>query len=174
MGLEAPSHATVHRNFREIFESKEIPVGRKRFRYLVADTMKVGLQSGSGRDGEWGDVRVVLAAEKGKGPWIPLGLFVNRSWAEERKELERFIDYERLEVLISDGEPGIEALFREGMRQQRCTWHGLRDFGFVLYQEGYRGIENRDLVDLLREIPLLSRNIILCLELEYNRITRCQ
>jgi len=44
------------------------------------------------------------------------GLFVNQSWAEVRRELERLIDYERLEVLISNGEPGVEALLRERMR----------------------------------------------------------
>jgi hypothetical protein len=49
----------------------------------------------------------------GKGPWIPLGLLVNQSWTEVRKGLKRFTDYERLEVLISDGEPEIEALLRK-------------------------------------------------------------
>jgi len=154
MGLSGPSHATVHRNFRDIFECEGIPVKGKNFRYLMADTMKVRLQGGCGRDAGWGDVRVVLAAERGEGPWIPLGLFVNQSWAEVRRELERLIDYERLEVLISDGEPGVEALLREGMRHQRCIWHGWRDLSFVLYQDGFRGLENWDLVDLLSEIPL--------------------
>ncbi|OAQ20609.1 ISH6 family transposase [Thermosulfurimonas dismutans] len=154
MGLEVPSHATVHRNFREIFAFSEVFTKGRKFRHLMVDTMKVRLQSGRGRDAGWGDVRVVLAAERGEGPWIPVGFFVNRSWEEVRRELERVIDYEEVEVLISDGEPGIEALLREGMRHQRCVWHGWRDLSFVLYQDGFRGLENRDLVDLLSEIPL--------------------
>ena len=73
MGLKGPSHATVHRNFREIFASSEISPKREKFRYLMADTMKVRLQSGRGRDEGWGEVQVVLAAERGEGPWKPLG-----------------------------------------------------------------------------------------------------
>ena len=84
MGLEVPSHATVHRNFREIFAFSEVFTKGRKFCHLMVDTMKVRLQSGRGRDAGWGDVRVVLAAEKGEGFWIPLGLFVNQSWAEVR------------------------------------------------------------------------------------------
>jgi len=151
---EAPSHSTVHRKFREIFENQKFPIERKDIRYIMADTMKVRLQSGSGRDTGWAEVRVVLGAKEEEGPWNPIGLFVNRRWEEVREELEKVIDYEGLEVLISDGEPGIEALLGEGMRHQRCIWHGWRDFSFVLYQDGFRGFENRELVALLREIPL--------------------
>ena len=159
MGLEAPSHGTIHRHFREIFAFSEVSTKGREFHHLMADTMKVRLQSGRGRDAGWGEVRVVLAAERGEGPWIPLGIFVNQSWAEVRRELERLIDYRRLEVLISDGESGVEALLREGMRHQRCIWHGWRDLSFVLYQDGYRGLENRELVDLLSEIPLFRLRI---------------
>jgi len=159
MGADAPSHATVHRNFRDIFEGNEISFRDRKFRYLMVDTMKVYLQAGRGRDGGLEEARVVLGAERAEGPWIPLGIFAGWSWKEVRKELERRIDYERLEVLISDGEPGIEALLGEGMKHQRCTWHGKRDLSFALYEDGYKGIENRDLVDLLSEIPLFRMNV---------------
>ena len=159
MGTEAPSHATVHRNFRGVFEGNEVSLRSWEFRYLMADTMKVRLQGGRGREEGWADGRVVLGAERPEGPWILLGIFVNRSWREVRKELEGCIDYGRVEVLISDGEPGIEALLREGMKHQRCTWHGRRDLSFLLYQDGYKGLENRELVDLLREVPLFKINI---------------
>ena len=159
IGAKAPSHATVHRNFRDIFDGKEVSLRGREIRYLMADTMKVCLQVGRGRDVGWAEARVVLGSQKPEGPWIPLGIFTNWSWKEIRKELEKRIDYGKLEVLISDGESGIEALLREGMKHQRCTWHGKRDLSFMLYQDGYRGFENRDLVDLLSEIPLFRLDI---------------
>jgi len=66
-------------------------------------------------------------------------------------------------VLFSDGEPGIEKNFlEESMRQQRCYWHGKRDFFVLLFQDGFKKKEQEPLRELLESIPLfwLSKNIL--------------
>ena len=62
---------------------------------------------------------------------------MDKDWRFIRKDLGKRLDYEKLEVLFSDGGPGIEQnLLSEGMKPQRCVWHGKRDFPFLLYQDG--------------------------------------
>lgn len=93
----------------------------------------------------------------------PVGFWVDKSWKSIREELSQRLDYERLEVLFSDGEPGIEENFlTEGMRQQRCYWHGKRDFFVLLFQDGLKKKEQEPLRQLLESIPLfwLSQNVL--------------
>ncbi|OAG28355.1 hypothetical protein [Thermodesulfatator autotrophicus] len=71
IGAETPSHTTVYRNFRDIFDGNEISFRNREFRYLMADTMKICLQAGRGLDGGWAEVRVVLGAQRPEGPWTP-------------------------------------------------------------------------------------------------------
>lgn len=60
-----------------------------------------------------------------------------------------------MEVLFYDGEPGIEDhLLREGMRYQRCIWHGKRDFPIFLFQDGLKKEDQRPFRQFLEEIPL--------------------
>ena len=66
-------------------------------------------------------------------PFEPVGFWVDKGWDEIRKDLEKRINYGKLEVLFSDRGPGIkENLRAEGMRLQRCLWHEKRDFPIIL------------------------------------------
>jgi len=87
----------------------------------------------------------------------PVGFWVDKDWASIRQDLEKRLDYGKLEVLLSDGEPGIEEnLLSCGMRKQRCIWHGKRDFPFLLYQDGLKKQEQQSLRKLMEEILLFS------------------
>ncbi len=50
----------------------------------------------------------------------------------------------------------MENLLTEGMRQQRCIFHGKRDFPFILYQDGFKKNNQKELKDLLKSIPALN------------------
>ena len=87
----------------------------------------------------------------------PVGFWVDKPWSSIRQDLEKRLDYGKLEVLFSDGEPGIEEnLLSEGMRQQRCTWHGKRNLPFLLYQDGLKKEEQQPLRELMEDILLFS------------------
>ena len=82
---------------------------------------------------------------------------MDKDWASIRQDLEKRLDYGKLEVLLSDGEPGIEEnLLSCGMRKQRYIWHGKRDFPFLLYQDGLKKQEQQPLRKLMEEILLFS------------------
>lgn len=102
-------------------------------------------------------MRWALASQGERGRFEPVGFWVDKDWKVIRKDLEERLDYERLEVLFSDGGPGIEDnLLSEGMRLQRCAWHGKRDFPFLLYQDGAKKEEQQSFHALMKEILLFS------------------
>ena len=76
----------------------------------------------------------------------PVGFWVGKGWATIRQGLEKRLAYEKFEVLFSDGGPGIEEnLLTEGMIQQRCLWHGKREFPFSLRHDGVKKPNKRPL-----------------------------
>ncbi len=113
--------------------------------------------------GVFGKKEYALASEGVGKRFEPVGFWVDKSWKFIREELLQRLDYERLEVLFSDGELGIEEKFlTESMRQQRCYWHGKRDFFVLLFQDGLKKKEQEPLRQLLESIPLfwLSQNVL--------------
>jgi hypothetical protein len=155
---QSMSHTTVHRRLQEFaqqhdpFESmKSTP-----FRFLIADGTKVHLQGPWGQDLGQAEMRWALASLEPTGPFEPVGFWINADWAEVRKQLEARLDYEKIEVLFSDGGPGIEEnLLRAGMKHQRCQKHGKRDFSYILYADGAQKAEQRPLIDQLNSIPMM-------------------
>ena len=95
---------------------------------------------------------------KGVGhPFDFTGIWIDRSWEQIAEDLKDRLSYENLEVLFSDGGPGIiENLLAPGMRLQRCTVHAKRDFPYILYQDGLKKKGQREFVDFLNQIPALS------------------
>jgi len=82
-------------------------------------------------------MRWALASEGVKRRFEPVGFWVAKDWGFIRKDLQERLDYKKLEVLFSDGDPEIDDnLLSEGMRPQRCIWHGKRDFPILLYLDG--------------------------------------
>jgi len=154
-----PSKSTTYRWLREISQThgkwpcmKNIP-----YRFLMVDGMKVHLQVQGGNDIGMREMRWALASQGPKQPFEPVGFWINREWDEIRKDLEERLNYEKLEVLFADGGPGIEQnLLTEGMRYQRCLWHGKRDFPFILYAEGLKKTEQKPFRSMFDEIPLFE------------------
>jgi hypothetical protein len=87
----------------------------------------------------------------------PVGFWIDKGWGEIRKDLGKRLNYRMLELLFSDGGPGIEEnLLRKGMKPQRCLWHGKRDFPYLLYADGFKKDEQAPLVEQLQAIPAMS------------------
>jgi hypothetical protein len=102
-------------------------------------------------------MRWALASENVGRQFEPVGFWIAKDWTAIRKDLEKRLDYGKLEVLLSDGGPGIEEnLLSEGMRQQRCIFHGKKDFPVLLYQDGLKKPEQQPFHGLLNEILLFS------------------
>lgn len=113
---------------------KKIP-----YRYILVDGTKVHMQGYKGADLGQERMRWALASQGEGKPFDIVGFWVDKSWDEIKKDLERRLNYPKIEVLFSDGGPGIEEAFlEEGMRHQRCVLHGKRDFPYLLYMDGLK------------------------------------
>ena len=66
------------------------------------------------------------------------------------------LNYPKLQILFSDGAPGIEdALLSKTMTHQRCLWHSKRDFPYLLYIDGLKKNEQQPFVKQLNAIPVM-------------------
>lgn len=154
---EFPSTSTLHRRLQEFAqqqcqwpELKDVP-----YRFLMVDGTAIRLQGPGGENLGKGQMRWALASRSESEPFELVGVWVQKSWEQIRMDLDNRLDYTRLEVLFSDGGPGIvEALLAEGMRHQRCVWHGKRDFPFILYADGLKKDEQAPLKEALGAIPV--------------------
>lgn len=159
LGGPSMSHTTVHSRLQEL-AARHDPFGEMKdraFRFLVVDGTKVHLQGPLGKDLGQVEMRWALASLGSLSRFEPVGFWIDTEWAEIRKELESRVDYEKLEVLFSDGGPGIEEnLLHPGMKQQRCQWHGKREFPYFLYADGFKKAEQHSLVDKLQSVPVMT------------------
>lgn len=153
------SHTTVHNRLQGFAqrhcpfkEMKEIP-----FRFLLVDGTKVHLQGPSAEDLGMVEMRWAIASLGPGHSFEPVGFWISQQWAQIRKDLEARLAYEKIEILFSDGGPGIEEnLLREGMNHQRCQWHGKRDFPYILYADGAKKPQQLPLLEKLKSIPAFN------------------
>jgi len=157
---EAPSKSTLHRRLEDLVGTGSFtPYLRKRwFRYLMVDGTGARFQDRQQKEKPAfyeGEIRFAFAAVKEGSPFELVGMWVNKEWSECAKELYSRMNIDRLEVLISDGGPGIEDAFvLPGMRAQRCQWHGKRDLGFILYADGAKKAQQEEIMAAFDAIPL--------------------
>lgn len=157
----AASAMTLHRYLQSFSERecswpdlKNVP-----YRFLMVDGTKVRLQGERGSNVGLGEMRWALTSLGEKQPFEPVGFWINKSWKEIKQDLMRRLDYSRLEVLFSDGGPGIEEAFlEEGMVHQRCVLHGKREFPYFLYTDGLKKAEQAALVETMTSIPVYHFN----------------
>ena len=158
----APGKSTVHRRLEDLVgDGSFTPYLRKRqFRYLMVDGTGARFQnreeSGNARFYE-GEIRFAFASVGENRPFELVGMWVEKSWSECAKELYSRMSTERLEVLVCDGGSGIEEAFvLPGMRVQRCQWHGKRDLSFILYQDGVKKAQQREIMEAFSAIPFVG------------------
>jgi len=133
-----PSKSTLYRWLQELAEDYgEWPSFKHRgFRFLMVDGTKVELQGQGGYSQGKREMRWALASEGVGRAFELVGFWVGKDWSSIRQDLQRRLEYRGLRVLLSDGGPGIEENLLSGhMAQQRCIWHGKRDFFFLLFQD---------------------------------------
>lgn len=119
----------LHRYLQEFAEQQcSWPDLKKvHYRFLMVDDTRVRLQGDKGKDLGRTEMRWALASMEENEPFEPVGFWVKKSWNKIKEDLENRLDYKRVEVFFSDGEPGIEeALLEEGVRHRRCILHGKR------------------------------------------------
>jgi hypothetical protein len=159
IGGVSMSHTTVHRRLQE-FAARHDPFGSmkdKAFRFLLVDGTKVHLQGALGKDLGQVEMRWAMASLGSSSRFEPVGFWIDTQWGEIRKELEERLDYNQLEVLFSDGGPGIaENLLHPSMKPQRCQWHGKREFPYFLYADGFKKAEQQALVEKLQAVPVMT------------------
>jgi hypothetical protein len=154
------SKSTLHREVQRFGqemclwpEMKNIP-----YRYLMVDGTKVRLQETDAKGhGKKVEMRWALASVGEKEKFDLVGIWIDKSWKQIRVDLGHRLNYSKLEVLFSDGGPGIEEnLVEPGMRQQRCIWHGKRDFPYILYGDQLKKTQQEPLKAKLRSIPAMN------------------
>jgi hypothetical protein len=157
----AASAMTLHRRLQEFAQKKCSWPDLKKvpYRFLMVDGTKVRLQGHRGVPLGKGEMRWALASLGEKQPFEPVGFWIGKSWQEIKQDLDNRLEYSRLEILFSDGGPGIEEAFLEaGMRHQRCVLHGKRDFSYILYMDGFKKAEQAALVEKMAAIPVFHFN----------------
>lgn len=157
----AASAMTLHRRLQEFAQRKCSWPDLKKvpYRFLMVDGTKVRLQGHRGANLGQGEMRWALASLGEKQPFEPVGFWIDKSWKNIKKDLENRLDYSRLEILFSDGGPGIEEAFLEaGMSHQRCVLHGKRDFSYILYLDGFKKAQQAGLVEKMAAIPVFHFN----------------
>ena len=154
------SKSTLHRQVQKFSQNmcdwpdvKKVP-----YRFLIVDGTKVRLQGVDKKGhGKKVEMRWALASLKENSKFELVGIWVDKSWQEIRKDLNKRLNYSKLEVLFSDGGPGIEDnLLDDGMRLQRCIWHGKRDFPYILYADKLKKAQQEPLKDKLKSIPAMN------------------
>ena len=155
------SHTTIHRRLQE-FARTHAPFGDLKdrpFVWLLVDGTKVHLQGKKGKDLGQAQMRWALASEGVGKPFEPVGFWIDTSWKHIRKDLAKRLNYGKLRVLFSDGEPGIaENLLSRRMRHQRCVWHGKHDFPYILYTDGLKKPDQKPFIDQLKAIAAMGMN----------------
>lgn len=153
------SPTTVHRRLREFAQTHD-PFGERKeipFRFLLVDGTKVRLQGVGGKDLGQVEMRWALASLGSLFRFEPVGFWIHTDWKEIRKDLNRRLNYRKLQVLFSDGGSGIEeSLLGSAMKHQRCLWHGKRDFPYLLYADGIKKGKQDPWVEKLKSIPALQ------------------
>lgn len=153
------SHTTVHRRLQSLADDN-CPFSNlkdKKYRFLIVDGTKVHLQGASGEDQGKVEMRWALAS-LGATPYRfePVGFWIDTDWATIAKELKQRLNYDTLQVLFSDGGPGIaENLLTPTMKLQRCQWHGKRDFPYLLYADGAKKQQQEPFVNKLKSIAAM-------------------
>ena len=153
------SRWTVWRRLQEFSDAQcQFPDFKKiPYRFLLVDGTGVHLQGPGGKDIGLKHMRWALASTDVSQPFDIVGVWVDKSWEAIANDLKKRLNYDLLEVLISDGESGIEEnLLAEGMRPQRCIFHGQRDFSFLLYQDGLKKKDQEPFVEYFKQIPSVS------------------
>jgi len=152
------SKSTLHRQVQKFARDmcdwpdlKRVP-----YRFLMVDGTKVRLQK-KGNHSKKVSMRWALASLGEKERFELVGIWIDKSWKKIRHDLNQRLDYSKLEVLFSDGGPGIEEnLLALGIGHQRCLWHGKRDFPYILYLDKLKKPQQRELKDKLESIPAMN------------------
>ena len=151
------SKNTLHRELQRFAQDmclwpdmKNVP-----YSYLMVDGTKVRLQETDDKGhGKKIAIRWALASRAEHEKLELVGIWIDKSWKQIRKDLGHRLKYSKLEVLFSDGSPGIvKNLADPGMRPQRCMWHGKRDFPYVLYRDHLKKPQQESFKEKLKSIP---------------------
>jgi len=152
------SASTLHRRLAEFSDAhcrfgdlRDIP-----YRFLMVDGTGCLIQGPNASKQKAGEMRWALASRGEGQPFEPVGVWVNTSWNEIKKDLKTRMAYEKLELLLTDGEPACEVFLEEGMRHQRCAIHGKREFAWVLYQDGLKKPAQEPLREKMAAIPVFQ------------------
>jgi hypothetical protein len=125
------------------------------FTFLMVDGTDIKKQGLKGAAAGTMQMRWAWAAERPEKSFKIVGFWVGRDWTEIRKDLDERLDYGRLRMLFADGELGIPAaLLTDQMQVQRCVWHGIRDFRYILYQDEITGTAQTPFRRLMKANPL--------------------
>jgi len=152
------SKSTLHRQVQEFARDMcDWPdLRRVPYQFLMVDGTKVRLEK-EGNHSKKVSMQWAPASLGEKEKFQLVGIWIDKSWKKIRHGLNQRLDYSRLEVLFSDGDPGIEESLRApGIRHQRCLWHGKRDFPYILYLDKLKKPEQRELKDKLKSIPAMN------------------
>ena len=159
IGGQAMSHTTIHRRLQQFAQAHDpfANLKDKPLAWLLVDGTKVRLQGSKGKDLGQAQMRWALASVGAGQPFEPVGFWIDTHWKSIRKDLAQRLDYSKLRVLFSDGEPGIaENLLSNRMRHQRCVWHGKRDFPYQLYADDLKKADQKPFIDQLHAIAAMT------------------
>lgn len=150
------SASTLHRRLAE-FSDQYCRLGDYTdvaYRFFMVDGTGCLIQGPGGSKAPDGEIRWVLASRGEGKPFEAVGVYVNTSWKDIKVDLKSRLNYDKLEVLLSDGEQGCEVFLEEGMRHQRCEIHGKRDLPYILYKDGFKKAQQEPFLEKMDSLPV--------------------
>lgn len=151
------SRWTVWRRLKEFSDLCQfVPMKEVPYTFLMVDGTQVHLQERRGKEIGHKELRWAFASQGVGQPFDIVGIWIDKSWEHIASDLKERLDYDKIEALISDGDSGIENLLTQGMRHQRCIFHGKRDFPFMLYADKLKKPEQEPFKNLLYHNPVMT------------------
>jgi hypothetical protein len=163
LAMEAVADTSYRRGVHQLEVLGEIPVTRSTM-HRWAVSLEWPIRESEGKElllsdgtrfkrqpGQRGEVRIVLEAGKNDGLRV-LGVWAGTTWQEIGRQVK-----ERLrgqpELFVGDGEQGLEMWVGQlAKEQQRSHWHFVRDSRVLLWHDGVKGQEAKDVMKRLTEL----------------------
>jgi len=147
-GIQLP--ATTAHHWWATGPWNDVPFGAEE----AVETLMADGTGFKGRAGKKGEIKVAIGFTR-EGRAVGLGTWAGTSWKRIGDEIREGLKRQKEKPLfgVTDGERDLaDHLAKLVNHTQRCTWHGGRDLGFALWEDGVSKPQRDGLVSELRGV----------------------
>jgi hypothetical protein len=164
------TEAVIDTNYRRLIEGRSIDISLggvhnivvgsdidKTFQDCIpADDLSGIMADGTGvkqHKGSKGELKTIIGISQ-QGRVVPLGSFVNTSWADIENVVKARIKgtADHPIPFVYDGEPGLDDFLSGTAEVQRCTWHAPRGLYHALWEDGLKKKDSQPQIDQVKQL----------------------